>query len=98
MYLAKCQLQSKCSRDFCGGSVVKSLPSSAGDVSSILVGTKIPHAAGQLSLSPTTREPMVCNKDPKQTKKKKVGLPQYLVKVIIRYHSPPHLFYWRVLS
>ena len=55
-----------------GGSVVKSLPSYAGDVSSIPGSeTKIPHAAGQLSLSPTAREPMGCNEDPEQPKKKK---------------------------
>ena len=38
-------------RDFAGGPVVENPPSNAGDVGSILGGgTKIPHAAGQLSL------------------------------------------------
>ena len=37
-------------RDFPGGPVVKTLPSSAGDAVSIPGrGTKIPHAVGQLS-------------------------------------------------
>ena len=37
--------------DFPGGPVVKNLPSDAGDAGSIPGrGTKIPHAAGQLSL------------------------------------------------
>ena len=39
--------------------MVKSPPSNAGDAGSILgQGTKIPHAAGQLSLHATTTEPM----------------------------------------
>ena len=38
-------------RDFAGGPVVKNPPSSAGDLGLIPGrGTKIPHAAGQLSL------------------------------------------------
>ena len=50
-------------RDFPGGPVVKNLPSNAGDTGSASGrGTKIPHAAGQLSLcaqllSPHTLEP-----------------------------------------
>ena len=44
--------------DFIGGPVVKNLPSSAGDVGSIPgPGTKIPHAAGQLSPHAATTEP-----------------------------------------
>ena len=44
-------------RDFPGGPVVKNLPSNAGDASSIPGrGTKIPHAAGQLSPLTTTTE------------------------------------------
>ena len=44
-------------RDFPGGPVVKSLPSNEEDVGSIHgQGTKIPQAAGQLSLSTTTEE------------------------------------------
>ena len=44
-------------RDFPGGSVVKNPPSSAGDAGSVPgQGTKIPHAAGQLSLCTTTTE------------------------------------------
>ena len=40
-----------------GGSVVKNLPSNAGDVGSILNwGTKILHAVGELSLHEATRE------------------------------------------
>ena len=43
--------------DFPGGPVVKNQPSNAGDVGSIPgQGTKIPHAAGQLSLCATTTE------------------------------------------
>ena len=45
-------------RDFPGGPVVKNLPSNAGDAGSIHgQGTKIPHAAGQLSPHTTTTEP-----------------------------------------
>ena len=44
--------------DFPGGPVVKNPPSNAGDTGSIPGrGTKIPHAAGQLSPHATTREP-----------------------------------------
>ena len=40
------------------GQVVKNLPANAGDTSLILgLGTKIPHAAGQLNLCTTTTEP-----------------------------------------
>ena len=50
----------KSSWDFPGGPVVKNPPSNAGDVGSIPGwGTKIPHAAGQLSLYATTTE-LVC--------------------------------------
>ena len=43
--------------DFPGGPLVKNLPSNAGDMDSIPgQGTKIPHAAGQLSLHTTTIE------------------------------------------
>ena len=46
-------------RDFPGGLVVKNLPCKAGDAESIPgQGTKIPHAAGQLSLRATTTEPL----------------------------------------
>ena len=45
-------------RDFPGGPVVKNPPCNAGDVGSIPGRrTKIPHAAGQLSLRATTTEP-----------------------------------------
>ena len=45
------------SRDFSGAAVVKNPPYKAGDVGSIPgQGTKIPHAAGQLSPCATTRE------------------------------------------
>ena len=55
-------------RDFPGGPVVKNPPSNAGYVDSISgLGTKIPHAAGQLSpcvqlqsMQATTREKPVC--------------------------------------
>ena len=44
-------------RDFPGGPVIKNPPSNAGDMGSIPGrGTKIPHAAGQLSLRATTTE------------------------------------------
>ena len=45
-------------RDFLGGPVVKNPPSNAGDAGLIPGrGTKIPHAAGQLSPLDTTTEP-----------------------------------------
>ena len=48
--------------DFPGGPVVKNLSCYAGDFSLIPGrGTKIPHAAGQLSPCDTTREPDCCN-------------------------------------
>ena len=49
--------------DFPGGPVVKNLPSNAEDVGLIPgQGTKIPHAAGQLSLHAITREKLTrCN-------------------------------------
>ena len=51
--------------DFPGGPVVKNPPSNAGDVGSIPGwGTKIPHAAGQLSPRATTGEPRATTKDP----------------------------------
>ena len=44
-------------RDFPGGPVVKHLPYNAGDAGSIPgQGTRIPHAAGQLSPRATTTE------------------------------------------
>ena len=43
--------------DFAGGPVVKNSPSNAGDTGLVPgQGTKIPPAAGQLSLSTTTEE------------------------------------------
>ena len=49
-------------RDFPGGTVVKNQPSNAGDMGSIPGrGTKIPHAAGQLSLHAATTEPTHLN-------------------------------------
>ena len=52
--------------EFSGVPVVKNPPSNAGDAGSIPGwGTKIPHAAGQLSLRATTREkPAYHNKEP----------------------------------
>ena len=51
--------------DFPGGPVVKNPPSNAGDVGSIPGwGTKIPRAAGQLSLCATTREKPACHVEP----------------------------------
>ena len=45
--------------DFPGGPVVKNLPPNAGDRGLIPGrGTKIPHAAGQLSLRSSTIEPV----------------------------------------
>ena len=47
--------------------MVKNSPSSAKDTGVILgQGTKIPHAAGQMSTSATMTEPMYYNKDPVQ--------------------------------
>ena len=52
-------------RDFPGGPVVKNTPSNAGDVGSIPGwGTKIPHAAGQLSPRTAMKDPTCCNEDP----------------------------------
>ena len=52
----------KCLWDFPGAPVVKTPPSSAGDVGSIPGwGTKIPHAAQQLSPRASTRQP-ACRK------------------------------------
>ena len=49
-------------RDFPGGPVVKNLPCNAGDASLIPgLGTKIPHAAGQLSLQAIATEPTQYN-------------------------------------
>ena len=46
--------------DSLAGPVVKNLPANARDMGSILgPGTKIPHAAGQLSLSTTSTEARV---------------------------------------
>ena len=46
------------SQDFLGGPEVKNLPTKAGDAGSIPgQGTKIPHAAGQLSQCATATEP-----------------------------------------
>ena len=58
------QKKKKKKRDFPGGPVVKNPPSSAGDAGLIPGwGTKIPHAAGQLSPCTTTREkPTLHNK------------------------------------
>ena len=48
--------------DFPGGPAVKNPPSNAGDAGSITgQGTKIPHAAGQLSLRAATTEPKCHN-------------------------------------
>ena len=56
MTLNKCVLKKK-GGDFPGGPVVKNLPSSAGDAGSIPgQGTKIPHAAGQISPRAMTTE------------------------------------------
>ena len=50
--------------DFSGGSVVKNLPSNAGDTTSIPgTGTKNSHITGQLSLCVATSEPKH-NRDP----------------------------------
>ena len=52
------KLQMKSSGDFPGSPVVKNPPYNAGDAGSIPgQGTKIPHAAGQLSPCATTTEP-----------------------------------------
>ena len=49
-------------QDFPGGPVVKNLPSNAGDTGSIPgLGTRFPHAAGQLSPHATTTELMCLN-------------------------------------
>ena len=54
-------------RDFPGGPVVKNPPFEAGNAGLIPAwGTKIPHAAGQLSPSATTTEPASHNYSPMQ--------------------------------
>ena len=54
--------QERWQRDFPGGPVVENLPSNAGDTGSIPgQGTKIPHAAGQLSPCTATNEPTHSN-------------------------------------
>ena len=51
-----------CKWDFHGGPMLKSLPSSAGNVGSTPGrGTRIPHAAGQLSPHTATTEPALLN-------------------------------------
>ena len=51
--------------DFPGGLVVKNPPCNAGGVGLILGGgTKIPHAAGQLSPCTPTTKSKHCNEDP----------------------------------
>ena len=74
--------------DFPGGPVVKNLPSNAGDEGSILVrGTKIPHAAGQLSLGAVTRE--ACTPQQRTHALKQISLvPQLrLNKYVLKGHS-----------
>ena len=56
-------------KDFPSGSVVKNLPSNAGDKGLIPGrGTKIPHALGQLTLCAETNDPM-CSRAPATTRK-----------------------------
>ena len=56
-------LEKPVSGDFPGGPVVKNPPSNAGDMGSIPgQGTKIPHAAGQLSQRARTTELACLNK------------------------------------
>ena len=56
-------------RNFASGPVVKNLPSNAGDVGSIPgLGTKIPHAVGQLS--PSTQMKMECSHRKKKKNRK----------------------------
>ena len=65
----------KCSKnsfpwDFPGDSVVKNLSSNAREMGSIPgLGTKIPHAVGQLSWFTTTGDPECHNWDPVQSNK-----------------------------
>ena len=57
-FKGKTKVYLKKTRDFPGGPVVKNLPSNTGDISLIPgFGTKIPHAAKQLSPCTTTTEP-----------------------------------------
>ena len=57
--------------DFPGGSVVKNLPSNAGDMGLIPgQGTKIPCALEQLSSCAATKDPTDHNQDPTQPNKK----------------------------
>ena len=52
------KMNSRDSRDFHGGRLIKNLPCNAGDMGLIPGwGTKIPHASGQLSSRTTTRQP-----------------------------------------
>ena len=60
--------------------MVENPPFNAGDVGSVPgQGTKIPHAAGQLSLHVTTREPIGHNEDPVQQNKKSSLLPSMML-------------------
>ena len=60
--------------DFPGGPVVQKLPSDAGGVGSIPgQGTKIPHAAEQLSCHTSTTEPMLHSKRSDGTEKPSFG-------------------------
>ena len=52
------------SLDFCGGPVVKNLPSNARDIGLIPGhGTKIPHVSGQLSPHATRRIPSAASRE-----------------------------------
>ena len=62
IYPAKWTIKNRHDGDFPGGPVVQNLPSNAGDTGLIPGrGTKIPHAAGQLSLRAATTEPACRN-------------------------------------
>ena len=53
----------KCSGDFPGGLIVRNLPSNSGDTDLIPgLGTKIPHAIGQLSQHGATKIPHATTK------------------------------------
>lgn len=55
--------------DFPGGPVVKNPPAHTGDTGSIPgLGTKIPHATGQLSLCSATTEPVLQSPEATTTK------------------------------
>ena len=79
----------KCFAGFPGGSVIKNLPASAGDMGLILDLGKIPHAEEQLSPCATTIEPVL--KSPGEETIEASTLEPVLHKRSHRNEKPVHL-------